>query len=145
MSEVPATQPAAVQPPTPGLSFVARFVGVLTSPRATFADVAARPRWFGMIAAMVIVGITAGTALMATDAGKLAALDAMRNGMKTFGVNLPPEVEARMEREIMEKPVWRMALETVGGQIVFGALAPLAIAGVFFLIFNVMMGGEATF
>jgi hypothetical protein len=145
MSEVPTSPPAAVQAPPPGQSFAARFVGVLTSPRATFADVAARPRWFGMIAALVIVGIVAGTALMATDTGRLAALDATRSQFKSFGVNLPPEAEAKMERDMMEMPLWRMALSASFGQILVGGLLPLIIAGVFFLIFNAMLGGEATF
>jgi len=145
MSEVPAAQPALVPTSPPGQSFVARFLGVLTSPRATFASVVARPRWFGMIAALVIVGIVAGTALMATDSGRLAALDAARSQFKSFGINLPPEAEAKMERDMMEMPLWRMALSASVGQIVGGVLLPLIMAGVFFLIFNVMMGGEATF
>jgi hypothetical protein len=148
MSEVPAAPPATVQPLPPGQSFVGRFVGVLTSPKATFADVAARPRWFGMIAALIIVGIVGGTALMATDVGRLAALDAARNGLnqvKSLGISMPPEAEARMEREIMEMPLWRMGLNASLGQIVGGVLLPLCMAGVFLLIFNVMLGGEATF
>jgi hypothetical protein len=98
-----------------------------------------------MIAALVIVGIVAGTALMATDSGRLAALDAARSQFKSFGINLPPEAEAKMERDMMEMPLWRMALSASVGQIVGGVLLPLIMAGVFFLIFNVMMGGEATF
>jgi hypothetical protein len=145
MSEIAAPAPPVSLPPAAGMSFAARFVGILTSPRATFADVAARPRWFGMIAAMVIVGIVAGTALMATDAGRLAALDATRTQMKSFGITLPPEAEAKMERDMMEMPLWRMALSSSFGQILVGGLLPLALAGILFLVFNVMMGGDATF
>lgn len=124
---------------------LARFLGVLTSPRAAFAGVAARPRWFGMVALLVVVGILAGTALMATDSGRLAALDAARSQFKSFGINLPPEAEAKMERDLMEMPLWRMGLSASFGQIVAGVVMPLVIAGVFFLIFNVMLGGDATF
>jgi len=145
MSEVPTTQPASAPQPPPSQGFVARFVGVLTSPRATFAGVVTKPRWFGMVAALVIVGVLAGTALMATDTGRLAALDATRSQFKSFGINLPPEAEAKMERDMMEMPLWRMALSSSLGQMVMGFLLPLIIAGVFFLVFNVMMGGEATF
>jgi len=145
MSEVPSTQPAGAPQPPPSQGFVARFVGVLTSPRATFAGVVTKPRWFGMVAVLVVVGVLAGTALMATDTGRLAALDATRSQFKSFGINLPPEAEAKMERDMMEMPLWRMALSSSLGQIVMGFLLPLCIAGVFFLVFNVMMGGEATF
>ncbi len=145
MSEVPTSQPVESQAPAPGQGFVTRFLGVLTSPRATFADVAARPRWFGMVAALVIVGVVAGTALMATDVGRLAALDAGRNTIKSFGVNMPPEAEAQMERGIMDAPLWRLAINACFGQLLAGLLMPLIIAGVFMLVFNVTMGGEATF
>lgn len=145
MSEVPTAEPVSAPQPQRGQNFVARFVGVLTSPRATFAGVAARPRWFGMVAALVIVGVLAGTALMATDTGRLAALDAARSQFKSFGINLPPEAEARMEKDMMEMPLWRMALNASFGQILMGFLLPLCIAGIFMLIFNVMMGGEAAF
>jgi hypothetical protein len=146
MSEVVAPALPANQPPPPaGSNLLARFLGMLTSPRATFADVVARPRWFGMVAALVIVGIVAGTALMATDSGRLAALDAARSQFKTFGINLPPEAEAKMETDLMEMPLWRMGLSASFGQIVAGVLMPLVMAGVFFLVFNVMLGGDATF
>jgi hypothetical protein len=98
-----------------------------------------------MLAALVIVGIVAGTALMATDSGRLAALDASRNGMKSFGINLPPEAEAEMERGIMEAPLWRLGLNAALGQVTMGILLPLILAGVFFLVFNVVLGGDATF
>lgn len=145
MSELPTAQPVNAVQPQPGLGFVARFVGILTSPKATFADVAARPRWLGMVAALVIVGILAGTALMTTDTGRLAALDAARSQFKSLGINLPPEAEAKMERDLMEMPLWRMALNASFGQIIMGLLVPVIIAGVFMLLFNVMLGGEASF
>ncbi|MEI6668390.1 MAG: YIP1 family protein [Acidobacteriota bacterium] len=143
MSDAPTAQPAAVEPS--GQGFLVRFLGVLTSPRATFVGVAQRPRWFGMVAALVVVGIVAGTVLMSTDVGRLAALDAARGQLKAFGVNLPPEAEAKMERDIMETPLWRLALQTSIGQMIAGAVMPLVVAGIFFLVFNVMMGGDATF
>lgn len=144
MSEAPAAQPASAQP-LPGEGFVARFVGILTAPKATFSGVAARPRWFGMVAALVVAGILSGTALMSTDAGRLAALDAARSQFRSLGINLPPEAEAKMERDIMDTPLWRMALNSSIGQLLFGALVPLVLAGIFLLVFNVMMGGEASF
>ena len=98
-----------------------------------------------MIAALVIVGIVAGTALMATDSGRIAALDTARSQLKSFGVNLPPEAEAKMERDIMETPLWRLGINAAVAQIVGGLVLPLIIAGVLFLVFNVMMGGDATF
>jgi len=145
MSEASATQPPADQSTAASLGLISRFVGILTAPRATYAAVVAKPRWFGMIAALVIVGVVAGTALMSTDAGRLAALDASRSQMKAFGINLDPQAEQAMEKALMETPLWRMALQTSIGQIGAGFLMPLVMAGIFFLVFNAIMGGEATF
>jgi len=145
MSESSATQPPAAQPTAAGLSLISRFLGILTAPRATFADVVARPTWFWMIAVVVIVGVAAGTALMSTDVGRLAALDASRSSMKAFGINLPPDQEAQIEKRIMETPIWLTALQATGGQLAAGFLMPLIMAGVFFLVFNAIMGGDATF
>ena len=36
-------------------SLVARFIGVLTSPRDTFMSVAAHPKWFGMLAVTTLI------------------------------------------------------------------------------------------
>jgi len=145
MSEVPAVPSPAAAPVPQGQNLLARFIGILTAPKATFAGVAARPRWFGMVALMIIVGVTAGTALMATDAGRLATLDAARSQFKAFGINLPPEAEAKMEKDIMETPLWRMALNATFGQCIAGLLFPVIVAGILLLVFNVMMGGEASF
>jgi len=141
MSETTAISP----PPIQGLSLFTRFWGILTAPRETFADVAARPRWFGMVALMVIVGIVGGTALMATDAGKIAALDAARTQMESFGIQLSQEAQAQMEKVIMETPLWRMALQAAFGQVLAAILVPLILAGLFFLAFNAMLGGDCSF
>ena len=56
-------------------SLAARIIGVVTSPRETYASVAAHPRWFGVLAVIVLVGATGVFALMSTDVGKAAAID----------------------------------------------------------------------
>jgi predicted enzyme related to lactoylglutathione lyase len=54
-------------------SLAARIIGVVTSPRETYASVAAHPRWFGVLAVIVLVGATGVFALMSTDVGKAKA------------------------------------------------------------------------
>ncbi len=57
-------------------NLAARFFGVVFSPRATYAAVAAQPRVFGMLALVALL-VGGGTAVfMATDVGKQAWLDA---------------------------------------------------------------------
>ncbi len=128
-----------------GRSLFARFLGILTSPRATYADVVARPRWFGMVAVVILVGLIAGTSIMATSVGRTAALDAARTQMESFGIKLSAEAEAQMEKAINETPLWRMMLQTAIGQIVLAFLVPVIVAGILFVAFNAMLGGDATF
>ena len=52
MTEATTSQPSVTQP-NPGL--LTRLIGVLFSPRETFAAVAARPKWLGAIAVAVVV------------------------------------------------------------------------------------------
>ena len=54
------------------MGLLARFIGVITSPRDTFAAVVAHPKWFGMMALTTLI-VALFTALpMTTEAGKQA-------------------------------------------------------------------------
>ena len=50
-----STTPVAT--PARGKGLAARAWGILTSPRETFADVVANPRWFGMMTLVILVTI----------------------------------------------------------------------------------------
>ena len=73
MSEAPATSSPSAE--GPGLSLPARVWGILTSPRETFADVAARPRWFGMMALVLVVTAVGLGVFYSTEVGQTAFLD----------------------------------------------------------------------
>ena len=68
MTHVAASESTA--PVAKGLSFPARMIGILTSPRATYADVAARPRWLGAFLAVFLVSAAAATTFMSTEVGQ---------------------------------------------------------------------------
>jgi hypothetical protein len=118
----------------------ARIVGVLTSPRDTYAHVAAHPRWFGVLAVIVLVGCTGTFALLSTEVGKTAAVDQQVRLMESFGIRLTDAQYARIEQ--------RMDQARYSGAIVQAIALPLAalvIAGIAFGIFNALAGGDATF
>ena len=139
--DVHMTNTAAVPgaPPAP-LSLPARFIGIITAPKETFQAVAAHPRWLGMLLVCTIL-IAVCTALpMTTEAGKEATLKQQVEGMESFGMTVSDQQYERMRAGMAFAPY------TTGGFIViFSPIISVVIAGVLFLIFNVMMGGERTF
>jgi hypothetical protein len=122
----------------------ARAVGVIFSPAGTYADIAAHPRALAplvlvFVATSLIVGL-----FLSTDIGRNAALDQNLSMMETFGSRLS---EARM-REISQRFEARAAdapLYAVGGILVGLPLTVAVVAGLAMLIFNLGLGGEATF
>jgi hypothetical protein len=124
----------------PSLSLPARFVGIITAPRETFASVAAHPRWLGMLLVVTIV-IAVGTALpMTTEAGKEATLTAQVEGMESFGMTVSDQVYEQMRARM-----WFAPYQTAIAILVFSPFMSLAVGGLLFLVFNVAMGGTATF
>ena len=57
------------------MSLPARMVGVILSPRATYAAVAARPRVLGALAVVLTVIVAATFLFLSTEVGQQASLD----------------------------------------------------------------------
>jgi hypothetical protein len=130
---------AAVAAPAP-MNLVARFIGVITSPKATFTSVVAYPKWFGMLALTTVL-IAVFTALpLTTAAGRQAGLDQQVESMKSFGFEVNDQMYDQMEKSS------RMAPYTTGISVLFvSPIFTVVIAGILFAIFNAAMGGEASF
>jgi hypothetical protein len=124
----------------PGKSLPARIVGVLLAPRATYADVVARPRWFGALAFVVLVGAAATYVFLSTDVGRNAMIDQQIETMRSFGMQLNDEaisgIEAGAARGAYLGPIFHAVTFTVSGLIV---------AGIALAVFNAIMGGDASF
>ena len=125
---------------TPPLSLPARFLGIITAPKETFASVVAQPRWLGMLVLTTVI-IAAGTSLpMTTDAGKEATLRQQVEGMEAFGMTVSDQMYEQLRGRM-----WLAPYQTAIAVLVFSPITAVAIAGVLFLVFNVAMGGSATF
>ncbi|MEW5984447.1 MAG: YIP1 family protein [Acidobacteriota bacterium] len=135
MSEAPAATPAPQ-----GKSLPARVWGILTSPRETFADVVARPRWFGMMALVILVAVVCTGGFLYTDVGKQAWLDQAVRSMESSGTQVSDEAYARVESVAKFAPYL-----AVGGILIFQPLVTLALAGVLFAVFNAALGGDSSF
>jgi hypothetical protein len=130
---------AAGTPPAPK-SLVARFIGAFTSPRDTFKNVAAAPRWFGMLATTSVI-VALFTALpMTTEAGRQAAIDKNEQAMKSLGFEVSDQMHEGMERGAA-----RMPYTTGISVLLVSPIFAVIVAGVLFAIFNAALGGEASF
>jgi hypothetical protein len=119
---------------------VARFIGILTSPRSVFTGVAAVPKVFGIFAITTVL-VAFFTALpLTTEDGRQAAIDQQISSMQSFGVQVTPELESRLEQG-----AGRMPYTTAIGVLVISPIMLLIVSGIFFAVFNAALGGEASF
>ncbi len=126
--------------PSPARSGVlARLIGIVFSPRATFEQVVAQPKWLG---AMVIILLTMGVisfVFMSTEVGQEAVLAKQLDSMEAFGMEVTPEIESRLEQGIA-----RVKYFGVLNGLAWGLLLA-AIAGILFVVLNAALGGAASF
>ena len=139
-----------VQPVQPGsdtapMGLLSRFVGIVMSPRETFARVAAHPAWFGMLAVVIVVTACLAVWFQSTEVGRQATMDQSVKWMESFGMKLSDRTYDAMQKSIMETPVWRTVLQTGASIVVFTPVFYLVIAGILFGVFTAALGGGATF
>jgi Yip1-like protein len=132
LSSQPASQPAR------GLA--SRIFGVLTSPRATYADVAARPRSLGVLIVVLAISIASSTWFLSTEVGQRALIDQQLQAAEAFG---RPIADAQYEQ--LQRFAGYSVYFAAASQIVFVPLVTLIIAGIVLAIFNGALGEDATF
>jgi hypothetical protein len=131
------SSPAAAQP---SLGLAARVFGVLTSPRRTYADIAAHPRWLGALLVVLLATTGPTVWLLSTPVGQRASLDQQMQTLESFGV----KVNDQMYEQMQQRAPYSAAIAGVG-QVVFLPLSTLLIAGIAFAIFNGALGADAAF
>jgi hypothetical protein len=135
------TQTAATESAVPASkSLAARLLGVLLSPKAAYADVAAAPRWFGALGVVLLLTMGPTAAFLSTDVGKQAMLDQQIRQAESFGRTLNDAQYQRLERMAQYAPY-----VAVAGQLVSLPLVALVLAGIALAVFNAILGGDATF
>ena len=129
---------ASSDAPHPGL--FARAVGVIFSPRQTYAAVAARPRAFGMLALITGAMAIGQFVFLSSDVGQEIALEQQVRGMEAFGVNVTDEMYAQVEQGMS---IARYT--SAASMIFFIPLANAITAGLLLVVFTMLLGGSATF
>ena len=134
-----ATTPESSAPPAPQ-NLIARFVGVIVSPKETFKSVVAHPQWLGMLAVITLFLTLATTAFLSTEVGRNALLDQQIATMESFGAQVSDQQIAQMEQTVSISAYIGGAAQLVTVPVVY-----VIMAGILFAIFNAGMGGTATF
>ena len=119
---------------------LARTVGIIFSPGATYADVAARPRVLGALAVVLTVAVLGSAVFFSTDVGREALLDQQLRTLDAFGRRVSDE-----QYEVLQRTSRMAAYFTPVTQLVFIPLVTLVVSGAMLAVFNVMLGGDATF
>jgi hypothetical protein len=124
----------------PSKGLAARALGVLFSPRATYAEVVARPRALGALVAVIVIVAAATSAFLMTEVGKNAYIDQALDSMEGFGMTVTDQVMTRIETQAQYAPYITTAAQVVVVPLVAVIVAALALA-----IFNAILGGDGSF
>jgi len=119
---------------------LARFIGIIVSPKDTFVDVVRAPKWFVLLAISAVLIAFFAALPMTTEVGRQAAVDQQVQQRKAFGVETDDAQYAQIEK--MSKI---MPYITAVMVLVFSPIMVVVIGGILFAIFNAGLGGEASF
>lgn len=122
------------------MNLLARFIGIITAPRATYEAIVAHPRWLGMLVLTTLIMAVCTTLPMTTEAGKEAALEQQVRQMESMGFEVNDQMYAGLQKQMAIAPY-----TTAGGVIVMSPLMGLLFSGILFAVFSAAMGGTATF
>ena len=136
MTQIPTAESATA----PAKSLPARVAGILFAPRATYAAVAAHPRWLGIFLTVYLIMGSATVALLSTEIGRNAVVDQQITQAESYGRHLTQvqidQIEKFAPYSVYIAPVFQLLFLVVGG---------LLITGLAFAVFNAVLGGDATF
>jgi hypothetical protein len=122
------------------MNLFARFIGIITAPRATYEAVVARPTWLGMFLLTSVIMAFGAALPMTTEAGKQAAVDQQVSSLEAFGMQVTDEQYAQFQKGTAILPY------TTAASVVFGGLViALIMAAILWAIFNAALGGDAKY
>jgi hypothetical protein len=134
------TREGGIEAEAPDLGLLSRLVGVITSPADTFRSVVAHPRPLGMLALVTVLSAGFAALPMTSEAGREAALAAQVEGMESFGLTVSDAQFERMRQGMAVAPY-----TTFASILVISPIVTLVFAGILYVVFSAIMGGEASF
>lgn len=124
----------------PGKGLAARALGVIFTPRATYASIAAQPRVFGALVTILVIVVGTTALFLSTQVGQNAYIDQALSSIEGFGRQVNDQQMAGIQRMAPYAPYF-----TGGAQIVVVPLMAAIIAGLALALFNAILGGDASF
>lgn len=121
-------------------SLPARLIGVIWEPAATFAGIAAVPRWFGALAVVTLTSAALWFWFAGTETGQLALLDQQERQVEAWGGTMTDQQRSEAERMLPA-----MGAIIAGTQLVTIPVLTFIVAGILFAVFTAIMGGAATY
>jgi len=137
MTGTATSTPATPEAPKGLLS---RIVGVFFSPRATFAEVATRPRVLGVFTIGLLVVIAGLFLFFSTEVGQRAWIDQQVQGAESFGRTMSDQQIQGMERIA---PYMGYIVAVL--YLIFIPIVVAILSGILLGVFNAFLGGDATF
>lgn len=122
------------------MNVFARFIGIITSPRATFGSVVAYPKWLVMYLLTAVIMAIFAALPMTTEAGQQAVLEQQVSSMEAFGF----EVNDQMYDQMQARAGFA-AYQTGGSMLVVMIIWWAILAGILWAVFNAAMGGDAKY
>ena len=134
--EIDAARPE--EGPSPNLA--ARLVGVLLSPRSTFAAIVDRPRPFGALILVALCAAAGNYWLFSTEVGQQALLEQQVENMEQFGMTVSDE-----QYDGMARGIENVKYITAGFTFAFIPIVTFVIAGIVWTTGYVILGAHAPF
>jgi hypothetical protein len=127
--------------PAPEMGLLARAIGMITSPRATFERVVATPRPMGILLLVAFVIALAAGLPQFTESARQATLEnQVQQNERFMGRAMTEEEYARAERLSHYNPYF-----AIGGAFIMLPIISLLFAAVYWVVFNTILGGAASF
>lgn len=136
MTETTAAAPELA--PSPGL--FARFIGIITSPRATFEAVVRKPNTIAILAVVALLIGASQSAMNLTEKGRQASIDFQVSQMEKMGFTVTDQIYQQLEA----RQKYAVYTSFLGAFIGF-PIGLLLISGILYAVFNAIMGGTAEF
>jgi hypothetical protein len=133
-----AITPAGTAPAD--MNAISRFIGIITSPRATFESVVAQPKWLVMYLLTAVIMAIFAALPMTTEAGQAAVLEQQVSSMEAFGF----EVNDQMYEQMRARAGFA-AYQTAGSMLFVMIIWWAVLAGIMWAVFNAAMGGDARY